>query len=617
MAPAAGMDVQSDPAQWLIGRSMSMDGIEDMMLESSAMEDAVVRNRCLSADAILLPVDDAVGQSPLPDRVSSSSIGFWMFSSSSSATTDHKRSRSSPAFWRGETDANSNSGRKQSPTTDGDESSMDSTVGYYEASDFVPTNWTQAVNIIPPVGLAMVASGIALTHPLLFIMGAVTAFGTVQAVGAFYDCCIDGALCRVAAQDDEKVLQLSETISGNYPAGNSPDDFTVAEEDDESDLRLNALVSAPLQDKGEQPPAVVADPSLRTATEDKDPYILISDPSKFVNTEDALEWVNLYYPPLENRALQGADFFGLNALEFFNVFFANEAPFTFQEIHRQRGDKDIQYGLWEDLPQVSQPSLHHDAKACSDFHVSSFRERVLKFSARTNSFFGPPFANTTKVQRVLMASKRLMVIESSTTVTQIPFCDRFHVLERWVITAEKKGDRYVSKLSVYSQVFFSKSCPFEAQIVSKSKETFVEIANLWCTMAQTALKLTEESRLKRIQGEQKSDWEHLNDDASVLYPEATEPALEEMQVANEADKEECIEVQHRSRFQSFVLGEEGNGAGNYDEEEGDDLIEVISGKGKERTRVGRILYKRASFVKMGRSLSNLVKRKSSPSLDQQ
>jgi VAD1 Analog of StAR-related lipid transfer domain len=615
MAPAAGMDVQSDLSQWLIGRSMSMDGIDDMMLESSAMEDAVVRNRCLSADAIVLP-DDTLGRSPLPpDRVSSSSIGFWMFSSSSSGTTaDHnKRSRSSPAFWRGET------GAKQSPAADGDESSMDSTVGYYEASDFVPTNWTQAVNIIPPVGLAMVASGIAITHPLLFIMGAVTAFGTVQAVGAFYDCCIDGAWCRVAVQDDEKILQLSGTVSGVYPAGNLPDEFTVAEDDDESDLRLNALVSAPLQDKGELQQVVQADPSLRTATEDKDPYVLISDPSKFVNTDDALEWVNLHYPPLENRALHGAEFFGLNALEFFNVFFANDAPFTFQEIHRQRGDKDIQYGLWEDLPHVSQPSLHHDAKACSDFHVSSFRERVLKFNARTNSFFGPPFANTTKVQRVLMASKRLMVIESATTVTQIPFCDRFHVLERWVITAEKKGDRYVSKLSVYSQVFFSKSCPFEAQIVSKSKETFVEIANLWCTMAQTALKLTEESRLKRIRGEQqKSDWEHLNDDASVSYPEAAaEPSLEEMQVTNESDKEECIEVQHRSRFRSFVLGEEGGGADQYDEEEEDDLIEVVSNKGKQRTRAGRILYKRASFVKMGRSLSNLVKRKSSPSLDLQ
>jgi hypothetical protein len=220
----------------------------------------------------------------------------------------------------------------------------------------------------------------------------------------------------------------------------------------------------------------------------------------------------------------------------------------------------------------------------------------LNFRAKTNSYFGPPYATTTKVQRALCASKRLLVLESKTTLADIPFCDRFFVMERWVVTSEKTIDgQYHATLSISAQVFITKKCPFESQIFAKSQETILDIAQQWTIMAQEALKLTEEARRKRIE----------KVDTLVGFDGVSAPVLlEEGHTApspSDDDDTESIEVQHIGRSQSWVLGEE-------EEEE-----EQPKGNRRRVSSIGKMSRSISKYVR--RSSSDLMRKQRSSSVD--
>ena len=568
-----------------LGRSMSVDEIQ--LLDEK--ESAALRSRCMSADDADEPPEASEQGTGVPSKRTMSFSDEWTRWMSSSNSNK-------PKFADG-TDVN-----------DDEQASVDSnTSAYYDPTDFLPTNWTHAVHMIPPMGLAVVAGGFALTHPIMFIAGTVAAYGTAHAAGACSDCCADGYPCMWnQEQVDEEVeaKRLDEALHG----GRATSECTVESSDDDPKNRVDASMSAQLVASSEKqdPTPSTSSPAADNGDQTTEVSLLKQRP---------MEWIEKYYPELEHVAVGKAQFFGLNAAEFFNVFFANDAPFTSKEIHKQRGDKDIEYGSWKALDGHQKLSLIENGPSCKDKTVASFlRERVLSFKAKTNSYFGPPFADTTKVQRVLMASKRLMVMESKTTVKDIPFCDRFYVMERWVVTAEKQvhaGVRqYVSNLSIHSQVFFSKKCSFESQIESKSTSSILEVSTAWCTMAKAALELTEASRMKRIHGSATNDWEHLDDDASHL----THPSVDEAELnrtPRAIGDEECIEVQHIGPSRSFVLGEAG------EKENAEPMVDVINmpssnSKGSDsRSRTSSF----GSFSKMGRSITNYVRRRTvSPEL---
>ena len=551
-----------------LGRSMSVD---EILLSDE--KELALRSRCMSAD-------DADEPSLLPSKRTLAYSDEWSRWLSTPGSAKDVRPKSS----------NGTEG-------DDDQGSVDSTNAYYDQTDFLPTNWTHAVNMIPPMGLAFVAGGFALTHPLIFFAGTVAAYGTMHAAGACSDCAADGYPCMWNQEQQEDPEQENKLPSEASRYGETSSEITLESSGDESNHRLDAIMSAPLASETE--PSECAAP-LPTNSDQSESSLLKQNP---------LEWLKKYYPKLDHVAVENAQFFGLNAVEFFNVFFANDAPFSCQEIHKQRGDRDIKYGSWQALDDKLKPSLHAKGSSCADEKVSSFlRERVLQFKAKTNSYFGPPFADTTKVQRVLMASKQLMVLESKTTVKNIPMCDKFYVMERWVITAEKQVQggirQYVSSLSVYSQVFFTKSCPFESQIETKSTSSIVEISNAWCGMAKAALQLTEASRMKRIQRCETNDWEHLDDDASFEEGELNETALM-------TGDEESIEVQHMGLCQSFVLGDVS------EKENAEPSVDVVNMPTTSTKGLGSRMRTSSmgSFGKMGRSITNYVRKRTlSPEL---
>lgn len=400
-----------------------------------------------------------------------------------------------------------------------EESSRTSSDNYFVQEDFV--GWQSSY--IPPMSFAVFLGGLAVvTHPVFWV-AALTAYGTAKACMSEESICSDGWFIPISEEDDSSQASESDQLEAKqhlsrhisevaYDLGGSPK------------MKLLAIEQQ-IPQQSEEEEEQQQQPSQESEE-------LPQDPSTLETAEEALKWVDRHYPPLAQCAKENIALAGLNALDFFNVFFANDAPFTFEELQRKREDKDIRYGQWESLENVKQASLH--PKACKSLGLS-MQERLLKFKTKTNSFFGPPFADATKLQRALVASKKLLVLEATTTLKAVPFCDRFYITERWVVTAEKTDQVYCTSLSIYFEVVFTESCPFESQIVSSSKKTFVEIANIWIKMARLALKLTEEARTNRL--------EQTKNASTTLGNE-------------EAPLELAIEVRRTGNLQSSVIEDE-------------------------------------------------------------
>jgi VAD1 Analog of StAR-related lipid transfer domain len=465
-----------------------------------------------------------------------------------------------------------------------DDDSVQSTP-YFETSDVAPIHWAQALTEHEVmVGLAVVAITISLAHPLLFLAGSLTALGTATAVGAGYDYVTEGPIGRC--------LGLTSTtttgVGGSHRRNSStsiPYDETTAAAAAKTTMRQESAGAAEAELFEIAPVSLLVDKHDISTT-----GAAVMDPRHSVSTTTTVtthpvttnttnprpdsartsftlmdvtangtggaeqafpeNWIKVHYPPLEHylfgdgagndknsssssaaSSLHPTEFQGLDVLQFFNVFYSDKAPFTYMEFQKKRGDKDIVYGPWKELPPQGPLSMHPTSTAAASSSSSSnslfplaevdyidFQSRILTFKTKTNnSFLGPPYAATTKEQRVLIVNKKLAILEMKTTLADIPFCDRFHVLERYIIQAEKVLDPqhtsnnnkshhhhyYHCRIANAScQVFFQKSCPFETQIRTRSYASIEDVTTAWCHMATQALLLAEKAKLDRQMAEQ-------------------------------------------------------------------------------------------------------------------
>jgi len=130
-----------------------------------------------------------------------------------------------------------------------------------------------------------------------------------------------------------------------------------------------------------------------------------------------------------------------------------------------------------------------------------------------DSYFGPAYARATKRERAIQISDNLLVIEKQTQLADIPFADRFLVVERWIVEAVTNHKvyqtdpdsasvedmaMYTSKLTVYAEVVMLKSCSWETQIQKKASETISDLVKDWCKTATKALKATDEQKRMRL-----------------------------------------------------------------------------------------------------------------------
>jgi hypothetical protein len=405
--------------------------------------------------------------------------------------------------------------RKTQPSDDSSDS--DSVTPDFAPSDFQNVHWTRTLQrhmTAPNVSVALLAIATALTHPLLFFVGALTA-----GAGYYYhdNSCLDSDKKRQDEPDYKATMTTNAT--GN---------------------QWLCWTSTPTETSSTTQTTLVADEPATTLAlkgDESSPTSQTSIHAVETQTLSDQDWLTKHYPPLNIPMIcneGGERFVGLNAFEFFNVFYADDAPYNFIECQKKRGDIDICYGAWKDVSNATNPSVslypivaQHDdhQKSTSDQDntptIETMQERIISFKAKTNSLLGPPYASTKKTQRYLVLSKRLAVLDSLTTFADIPFHDRFCVMERWVIRAEKEDletppvndheedvsqphpyhqqqHRYTCSVKASCDVVFLQSCPFEYQIRRQASSTLVEVSQAWCSMAQEALQLAEQAKSDRL-----------------------------------------------------------------------------------------------------------------------
>eukprot|EP00535_Pseudo-nitzschia_heimii_P000709 CAMPEP_0197181480 /NCGR_PEP_ID=MMETSP1423-20130617/5752_1 /TAXON_ID=476441 /ORGANISM="Pseudo-nitzschia heimii, Strain UNC1101" /LENGTH=634 /DNA_ID=CAMNT_0042631735 /DNA_START=262 /DNA_END=2166 /DNA_ORIENTATION=+ len=412
---------------------------------------------------------------------------------------------------------------------------------YFEPTDFLP--WEELYSkaeYAPHVGFAMVAGGFAFLHPFVFFAGVVTAVGALRAAGATYEY----AIC-LQQKGNTKVLDGD---------GSNIDDLIIP-----CDCLPNALgfnrsnnngttlspIHAESGDADSLPPLANSCSTCSTnastigelSNDAKTKVLLSNIPGSTVpavikpfpeiqqtreETFDPTRWVEENFSTLPIVALQNVEFRGLNANEFFNVFFADDAPFGFPAFHLLRRDKEVQYSSWKSGVTSKKPIPPSVAS----------KEREVQYHAKTNSFLGPAYAPTKKIQQAYFVSKKMLIIEIRMTLHDIPFSKQFYLIERWMIDGSRSGDggsrsnlksaglsRKKNKnrdihdsdgksstkasshcvyLTVSSRVHFTEECPFESAVRKESAKQVCEISKCWNAMAQAGLKRTEESRRKRL-----------------------------------------------------------------------------------------------------------------------
>jgi hypothetical protein len=286
-------------------------------------------------------------------------------------------------------------------------------------------------------------------------------------------------------------------------------------------------------------------------------------PPSILSTQQSLD---RHYPPLEIHVVNEVELHGLNTREFFQVFFSDDAPYSMKDFQQKRGDVDVVYGCWKDVMDI--PSLTSFKPGCLPLPPNSTKERILTFNTLTKSYFGPAYAKATKIQRATQLSKHLLVIENQTQLAEVPFSDRFKVLERWIVEAVKSNDSgsggcgggggglYTCKLTVHAEVVMISSCRFEPQIRKKASETFTDLTLGWCKLATKALEATEEQKRKRMrnkyeQQQQQQQFDDRNDYYSVVEVSDEAKQVVEEERSKKSRFGELLFAKHQKKFQEL------------------------------------------------------------------
>jgi VAD1 Analog of StAR-related lipid transfer domain len=290
-------------------------------------------------------------------------------------------------------------------------------------SDYSPSTWSHIISYgVPTVGIAL----LAVSHPVFVLVSA----GLFLGVGRAYPDLKSDHCSSLCGRASAASVVEDELKSESHRAFTVSSTATVSTESSNEEIRHDQVSScdAALQDE---------------------------------STEDLPS-------PLAHLVVKET-FNDLHAKDFFQIFFGDDAPFSFRDFQEKSGDLDIVYSRWGEN-----------------------NKRVLKFKSPTKTpFFGPSHARATKTQNLRVHNKACVVIEATTTLEDIPFSDHFVVCEQWVIKSTQEKECMVT---VTAQPRFLKSCPFASQIESKSTATLRQVLTAWCDMAQKALVLSEKKR---------------------------------------------------------------------------------------------------------------------------
>jgi hypothetical protein len=395
-------------------------------------------------------------------------------------------------------------------------------------TDFAKHNWVETImsnssttESLSSLGFLSIMAATVVIHPMLFVTGAATAVwavGVVHAVEKGYEFFTDGQFQNMFWADAGE----EATAAVDSRGGEDDDAENAHEENSRSSLTSNRPHHH-LQPQKQRH----SSPTMTRSTDDSilssSPFLALPpSPPLPVTPHHSSQYrhptpqdpsILAHFPPLENQ-LVTAEFPGLNALEFFHVFFSDHAPYSWKEFQQSMGDVDIDFGTWNKLEQppnlsnTFHPYVQMDTLSDYPLPSCSRKERICTFKTLTKSYFGPAYASARKIQRVSKFSTRLVILENKTELFDIPFSDRFFVLERWIIESTKHDAnfhpshdtamKYTTRLSVSVQVFMRKPCNWEKQIRSKTLSTMTDLVTTWSEKATQALDLTLRRKLERM-----------------------------------------------------------------------------------------------------------------------
>jgi VAD1 Analog of StAR-related lipid transfer domain len=432
-------------------------------------------------------------------------------------------------------------------------SSSASSAAYFEPSDLNPGYWVKVMgDHAPTLALGVIAVSAAILHPILFVAGTLAMFGTYTAATAA--AASSSSSSSPSASNAPANLGPYDTLCLRYAPSNKDDKappfssifcWNTSDSAGATNDETYTATSQPLQDKETSskettalPQPVVGVETAPAHPSDTRERFFNEAARKSDDEQHQRAFVEATYPHLDHPILNDQVFYGLSALETFKIFFDDRAPYNFIEFQKKRGDVDITYRPWEPIVPDSEdndtnahrvpcptplfsPRAAPEATVVPPPAVLAYQQRVVTFKAKTNAIFGPTYAPTTKTQRFVLLSKKWAVLESRTELSDIPFADRFFVLERWIVHAAKTtsldDDRpgmddplsplsggpnppsYVCRISVSAQVVFKKPCgALEGQIRSKAYSTLLDVGTAWCCMAREALNLAELAKSNRL-----------------------------------------------------------------------------------------------------------------------
>lgn len=367
-------------------------------------------------------------------------------------------------------------------------SSFFSSETFFKKTDFEISTWSETIQSTESLSLGFISimAATVVIHPILFVTGAATAVwavGMLHAVEKGYQFFSENQIQNMFWDDPEEPV-FTQNLCSRSVITNTPQRRKRNSSMSNEDANSTTSYAGPL--------TPVKTPSKHNELQERN-HIMAMD--------DAIQ---SHFPSLEHTVVSDVEFPGLNALEFFSVFLADDAPYSFKEFQQTRGDVDVVYGNWDRIRKDSVSFLPEARlkNACSKLPTCSQRERVSTFKTLTNSYFGPAYANAKKTQRVCKFSTRLVIVESKTELSAIPYSDRFFVVERWVVEAVKHDPSspmvYTSTLSVSVEIVVLRDCTWERQIKSKTISTMTSMIVKWVENATKALDLTIQRKLERM-----------------------------------------------------------------------------------------------------------------------
>eukprot|EP00588_Corethron_pennatum_P001270 CAMPEP_0194298112 /NCGR_PEP_ID=MMETSP0169-20130528/59983_1 /TAXON_ID=218684 /ORGANISM="Corethron pennatum, Strain L29A3" /LENGTH=667 /DNA_ID=CAMNT_0039048059 /DNA_START=643 /DNA_END=2646 /DNA_ORIENTATION=+ len=216
------------------------------------------------------------------------------------------------------------------------------------------------------------------------------------------------------------------------------------------------------------------------------------------------ETLNRHFPPMTSTVVKGAKLPMIQGVEIFDIFLSDDAPFSFKQFQRDRGDVEIKYTEWKvpDIP--TKFTLGQDPKPALKT-VSS--ERTCSYKTLTKSYFGPTYAGVKSTQRYTLVNDHLCYFEVKTFMCEIPLCDRFYIVERWKFDSSPeetqrptslRPEGMYTRVTIECELRMTKSCSWEKQIRGRCIQTVSDICNSWCKRATRALKLADKKKSERL-----------------------------------------------------------------------------------------------------------------------